>query len=48
MSARTHMVDFAPKARRRRPIDWRRVYDNVVLAYIGFCLAAWLTRGLIW
>lgn len=48
MSARTHMADFAPKARRRRPIDWYRVYDNAVLAYIAFCIAAWLTRGLIW
>jgi len=46
MSARHfHMTDCAPKVRRSRPIDWRRVYDRAVVAYLVFYIAAWFSRG---
>lgn len=40
-----HMADFAPKARRRLPIDWQRVYDRLVVAYLVLYVAAWFSRG---
>lgn len=39
------LLDYAPKARRARPIDWRRVYDRAVTAFFVVYIAAWFSRG---
>ena len=42
-----HMVDQAEKPRRRRRIDWWRVYDDTITALLAALIAHWWVGGFI-